>query len=135
MMPWAPAQKQAFTEDQFRLQHNHFTHFSKRADFWIIDQTQPPGGTHAIGRLYVDRSTPVWRIVDIGLVPEARGNGIGQALIEWVQESARVEPAKGVGLQVSLHNRRARELYMRLGFADDGGAVQQHQPMLWRVKR
>lgn len=131
LVPWAPAQKEAFLDDQFRLQHAHFVRHHAKADFWIVEQAKPLEPLHAAGRLYLDRSGESWRIVDISLFAEARGSGLGGALIAWVQEEAAAT-GKGVALQVAENNPRARALYLRMGFADAGPAAHGHQPMMWR---
>lgn len=128
--PWPAEQKRAFLADQFRLQHLHFVRVYAAADFWILARGGGEAG-EPVGRLYLDRSGPVWRIVDIGLVPEARGKGTGGALIAWVGDQA-VAAGADVTLQVALNNPRARALYLRLGFEDDGGPGGMHQPMIRR---
>ncbi len=130
--PWSAAQKQAFVEDQFRLQHLHFTRHFAAADFWILVEARPPAAPRPIGRLYLDRSGPAWRIVDIGLLPEARGRGTGRALIEWVQAESAAAGAKAVALHVATNNPGARALYLRLGFATSGPIEAHHEPMEWR---
>lgn len=132
LVPWTAEQKRFFLDDQFRLQHLHFTGFFARADFLTITRSSLFTGPRDIGRLYLDRSAPCWRIIDIGLVPELRGEGIGTVLIEEIQASATAAGAEGVALQVARDNPRARVLYLRLGFVDDGAPEGFHQPMLWR---
>jgi GNAT superfamily N-acetyltransferase len=127
LVPWSAAEKAAFVDDQFHLQHLHFTRVGSATDFWILMQ-----GPGAVGRLYLERSAPCWRIVDIGLVPEARGRGLGSALLDWISEAAVTAGAEGVALQVAASNRRARALYLRQGFRDDGAPEAAHQPMRWR---
>jgi GNAT superfamily N-acetyltransferase len=128
LAPWTAAQKQDFLDDQFRLQHLHFTRAFARADFLLLR-----AGPRDAGRLYLDRSAPFWRIIDIGLAHELRGAGIGTTLIEGIKASATTAGAQGVALQVSRDNPRAHALYLRLGFADDGALEGFHQPMLWRA--
>lgn len=127
LVPWSAAEKAAFADDQFRLQHRHFTRAGTATDFWILMQ-----GPGAVGRLYLERGFPDWRIVDIGLVPEARGRGLGSALLEWIKAAAVAAGAKGVTLQVATTNPRARALYRRHDFRYDGDAEESHQPMRWR---
>ena len=68
-----------------------------------------------VGRLIVDRRPGDIRIVDISLVPEARGAGVGSRLIGDLLEEARATD-RIVSIHVEVHNRAA-ELYARLGFA------------------
>jgi ribosomal protein S18 acetylase RimI-like enzyme len=73
------------------------------------------------GRLYVDRRPGDLRIVDVALLPEFRGRGIGEALIRDLQRAAAAE-GRIVSIHVELTNPAAR-LYERLGFvlAEDLG--------------
>lgn len=66
------------------------------------------------GRLYVDESSHEIRLIDIALLPEQRGHGIGTTLITQLMTRAR-NTDKTLSLQVEAHNRALR-LYLRLGF-------------------
>jgi len=132
--PWSAAQKAMFLDDQFRLQHHHFVTHHPRADFWLIERAAPPSAPVAVGRLYLDRTTPLWRVLDVGLATAERGRGTGSGLLTWVQNSASAAGADGVDLHVVLTNVRARSLYERLGFAVDGAPVGHHQRMVWRAE-
>ncbi|UZK66218.1 GNAT family N-acetyltransferase [Sphingomonas sp. M1-B02] len=132
LTPWSEAQKRAFTDDQFRLQHLHFTRHHARANFWVTVQALPLGPSRAIGRLYLDRSTRDWQIIDIGFAAESRGQGLGHLMLKWIQQSAAAAEAGSVRLQVASNNPRAHALYARLGFRDDGDGGETHQPMAWR---
>ena len=73
------------------------------------------------GRLYVHRGPSEIRIVDIALLPEHRGGGIGTSLLEEL--SAEADAA---GKSLTIHVERmnpALRLYDRLGFsvAEDKG--------------
>lgn len=127
-LPWTAAEKQAFVDDQFRLQHLHLVRHYARADFWVIlDAVGQP-----IGRLYLDRSGAEWRLVDILLATGSRGARHGTRLIEWIQGEA-VAARADLALHVAVNNPRARALYLRLGFVDTGGGDGMHLPMLWRA--
>lgn len=115
LVRWPAAQRDAFLADQFRLQHLHFTRFHADADFWVIEQRLAAG---AIGRLYLDRSARIWRIVEIALMPAARGQGLGGALLDWVQRAAGEHHAGGVDLHVAITNPAAAALYARHGFRE-----------------
>jgi len=130
-VPWPQAQKDAFLGDQFRLQHHHFVSYFSGADFWIVERSLPSGPRSPIGRLYLDRSAPCWRIVDIGFLPQVRGQGIGGALLKWVQVCAIEAAATGIDLHVLLTNSRAEQLYRSLGFRIEGEAEGYHRHMAW----
>jgi ribosomal protein S18 acetylase RimI-like enzyme len=66
------------------------------------------------GRLYVDRSNQRIHVLDISLVPERRGCGIGTHLL-----TALLDEAARTGVAVTLNverSNRAFRLYRRLGF-------------------
>jgi GNAT superfamily N-acetyltransferase len=131
LAPWSAEAKQAFLDDQFRLQHSHFVRHFHRADFWIVcDADMAP-----VGRFYLDRSTPQWRLVDILLAPDARGRGIGSALIRWAQALAADAGASGIALHVAISNPRAHALYTRLGFVARESVDGMHVPMQWEISQ
>ena len=118
VLPWTQAQKDAFLRSQFEAQHAHYQQHYAGADFLVVMRGEVP-----LGRLYLHRSARELRIVDISLLPEQRGAGLGRALLEELLRVAEVE-----GRKVSIHverMNRALGLYQRLGFRtvqDDGGA-------------
>jgi len=112
---WPDAQKATFLHMQFDAQHAHYqTHFAG-AEFLVIEQ-----GGEAVGRLYLARWAREHRIVDIALLPEHRGRGLGTALLrDLLDEAARA--GKAVTIHVEKFNP-ALTLYRRLGFAAAGEA-------------
>ena len=108
-LPWDAAQKEAFLRMQFAAQDHHYRTYFGDGDFLIIQRSGVP-----IGRLYVHRTESEISVVDIALLPESRGVGIGTALMNNVlKESDAV--GKPVRLHVEAYNR-AFGLYTRLGF-------------------
>jgi ribosomal protein S18 acetylase RimI-like enzyme len=72
------------------------------------------GRREPIGRLYVDRWADQIRLVDIALLPEHRGAGLGRAILEEL-----LAEGERRGLPVTIHveyNNPALRLYRRLGF-------------------
>ncbi len=61
-------------------------------------------------------------LVELGMwvVADARGRGVGAALLDALVAWARQRGAHKVSLQVWPHNQRARTLYRRAGFVDEG---------------
>jgi ribosomal protein S18 acetylase RimI-like enzyme len=113
---WTDAQKQAFLESQFALQRHHYLTYYASTDCAILDKDGVPAG-----RLYVDRQASTLRVVDISLLPEWRGRGVGTELMQAVIAEARAA-GKTVGIMVEKHNP-AQRLYRRLGLrevADEG---------------
>jgi ribosomal protein S18 acetylase RimI-like enzyme len=127
LVPWSASEKQAFFDDQFRLQHSHLVRHFRRADFWIVcDADSAP-----LGRFYLDRSAREWRLVDILLAPAARCRGIGTALVRWAQAYAADTGASGIALHVAINNPRAYALYTRMGFVEGASQDGLHVPMRW----
>ncbi|GAA2741360.1 GNAT family N-acetyltransferase [Kitasatospora cinereorecta] len=60
------------------------------------------------------------QIQGLAVMPEARGRGVGEALIEAACEVARTAGARRMTLRVLGHNAPARRLYERRGFTVDG---------------
>jgi ribosomal protein S18 acetylase RimI-like enzyme len=106
---WAPGQREAFLRMQFDAQDGQYRLHNPNGAFDVIEVD----GQRA-GRLYVDRRPTDIRIIDISLLPEFRGAGIGGRLIARLQEEAAAG-SRTVSIHVEIHNRAA-ELYRRLGF-------------------
>jgi len=64
-----------------------------------------------------DRGRKTAHVTDIYVRPEARGRGLGRALLAELVEPAREAGLGHVSLEVLTHNTDARRLYERLGFA------------------
>ena len=56
---------------------------------------------------------------ELYLAPDARGRGLGSALLAAACECARAQGAEVARLEVNRHNARAKALYLRHGFRDD----------------
>lgn len=108
-LPWPPEAKQQFLDQQFEFQHRHYQAEFAGAEFLLmLDGSEP------IGRLYLDRTTNTWNVIDIALIASRRGRGIGSALItELLVEASGC--ASAVELHVESFNP-ARRLYERFGF-------------------
>ena len=100
-------EREAMLTSQFTAQTQHNDIHFPRAERWIVEQA----GT-AVGRLYLDRTSTPWRLLDILLLGDAQNQGIGRTLLGWVQEGA-----DSVALHVAITNPRAEAFYRALGFA------------------
>jgi ribosomal protein S18 acetylase RimI-like enzyme len=110
---WPQEQIDEFLEMQFEAQHTYYHDNYHDTDWDVIEVDGEPAG-----RLYVSRWPDQIRIVDIALLPEFRGRGIGADLI-----GALLEEGDAGGRPVRIHvevNNRARGLYERLGFRPIG---------------
>lgn len=116
---WPEATKAAFANSQFDLQHTHFVRYFPNAHFLRLRW-----GDRDVGRYYLDITDDAWHVVDIAIVAERRGQGIGSALLRATRALA---PA--VTLSVATNNPAAMRLYARLGFVDEGEAGGMHRQM------
>lgn len=113
LVDWTEEEKLKFLSDQFSFQHAHYMETYSSAEFLVIRQ-----GKHAIGRLYKDYREAEIRIIDIALLPEYRGKGIGGKIMESILAEAK-RKNKAVRIHVE-HNNPAMKLYKRLGFSKIG---------------
>lgn len=84
-----------------------------------------------IGRLVVERTGAALQLIDIALTPQARGQGVGAALLRALMAQARAAGLP-MRLSVSTDNPDAQRLYLRLGFAPTGRSPT-HVSMEWRA--
>ena len=124
---WSEAQKAGFIAFQFRAQHQHYAEHYADADFLVIERDHRP-----VGRLYLHWRKDELRIVDIALLPDARGQGTGGALLRALMEAAAAR-GQGVSIHVEQMNP-AMTLYRRLGFEKAGEHGIYHR-MEWRPAR
>jgi len=106
---WPAEIQQAFLRQQHEAQHSHYSIHHADAEWLIVERAG-----EAIGRLYLRDDPEVFHIVDISLMPDSRGRGIGGAIMQDV-----LDQAGDAGKAVSIHvekNNPARALYTRLGF-------------------
>jgi ribosomal protein S18 acetylase RimI-like enzyme len=126
LINWSEAQKERFLRDQFELQHTCYLDAYPNASFDLIVDAE------VLGRLYVDRRADEIRIVDIALLPQYRGQGIGGAILEGLlEEAASRDQGRVVRIHVE-HMNPAMRLYRRLGFyeVEDKGV---YKLMEWRA--
>ena len=113
LVNWDDAQKRAFLEMQFKAQHAYYAQQFAQAEYRIILLEGEP-----IGRLYVDRQPDEIRLIDIALLPEYRGQGIGSYFLQHLLDEARRTQVP-VRIHVEQFNPALR-LYLRLGFRKIG---------------
>jgi ribosomal protein S18 acetylase RimI-like enzyme len=93
------------------------------AQFSVVEENGEPIG--AIGlKVLIDRL----RIVELQVLPEYQGRGIGSALLRAQMEHAQ-RTQQFIALRVLFENR-ARSLYTRLGFVISG-RTETHYLMEW----
>nr|WP_216821267.1 GNAT family N-acetyltransferase [Marinobacterium profundum] len=106
---WPASAIDAFVLQQFWLQSRYYQDHFPNGDFWLIERHGQP-----IGRLYLAWGQVTVQLIDIALLPEQRGAGLGSRLLNELL--ARTDAC---GLAVKLHvesHNPALRLYQRLGF-------------------
>jgi len=116
-------QREPFLAQQFMAQMVHYQQFYPAGEWAIIESD----GERA-GRLILDRAADHYHIMDIALMPEFRGRGIGTAILREIVAEAT---SKQLPVRLFAYTKeRALSLYHRLGFADvnDDGI---HTELVW----
>ncbi|MEJ2766999.1 GNAT family N-acetyltransferase [Photobacterium sp. MCCC 1A19761] len=105
------SQKKAFLRQQFALQTKHYDKVYREAELQIIMKDGQP-----IGRLYADYNAQAnqFHLIDITLLREYRGLGIGRYLIEGLKARAA---SANASLSLYVHSfNPALKFYQGLGF-------------------
>ena len=124
LLDWTEEEKEAFLRMQFSAQRGYYREHYRETRFDVIER-----GGAAIGRLYVARWPDDIRVVDIALMPEHRGQGLGGGLMRALLDEAAAA-GKSVSIHVELHNP-ALHLYQRLGFHAEGADNGVYRLMKW----
>jgi [ribosomal protein S18]-alanine N-acetyltransferase len=73
-----------------------------------------------VGYLVVSRYVDAWHVMNVAVDPPHRGRGVGTMLLERLFELTADDARRGYTLEVRVSNRKAIDLYERLGFAARG---------------
>jgi ribosomal protein S18 acetylase RimI-like enzyme len=109
LVQWTPEQQAEFLDMQFNAQWSHYEQYYPDCAFLVIERDG-----HPIGRIYIDRTPEEICLVDIALLPEVRGAGLGTQLVQEI-----LDEAQAAGKRVTIHVEHfnpAMHLYQRLGF-------------------
>lgn len=120
---WPETEQQDFLRMQFEAQHRHYHAHCPDAAYAIVSCDGQD-----CGRWYVHRGADELRVMDVALLPEWRGRGIGAALF-----AALIDESEQCGVPLGLyveHENPIRPWYDRLGFK----AVEHAGPYL-RMRR
>ncbi len=124
VLGWPEAQATMFLKMQFAAQSGAYRTQFPDAEHRIVLLAGEP-----VGRILIADEGDALRLVDVALLPEHRGGGIGTALLRELTDRA-----DGSGLAVRLHvveTNPARRLYERFGFrplASDGLYLEMERP-------
>lgn len=123
---WPPELRAVFLKQQHLAQQHHFRAGYPDAEWLIIERDG-----EAVGRLYIEVNDLVVHGIDIALVPEMRGSGIGGAIMRDLISYGR-ELGKPITVYVEKGNPAAR-LYRRLGFVEDSDEDKgPYELLVWR---
>ena len=122
-VPWPEVQKQSFVRFQYAAQVAHY-----RREYPDALHQAIVCDDRVVGRLYVDRRAAEIRILDVALLEDYRGIGIGGAVVRALQTEAR-----SFRSTVSVHVDAVEpsvSVFEHLGFvcAEDNGVT---RLMVW----
>lgn len=106
---WDEAEIEAFLIQQFQYQHQYYQAHYADGQFLVVCKQE-----QAIGRLYWWADGDQASLIDISLLPEYRGAGIGSALLARMLARADAD-GQAISLHVEPYNPAYR-LYCRNGF-------------------
>lgn len=94
----------------------------ERGRYWVAEEQGRVVGSLMVTREWSDwRDGWIWWIQSVYVVPEARGRGHYRALYDEVRRAAReAGEVRAIRLYVETTNRRARDVYERLGMHETG---------------
>lgn len=107
--PWDQAGCERFLDQQFESQCGYYLAHYADAEQYVIEEAGQP-----VGRAYLLWTDTHLQIIDLALLPEACGRGIGGELLGRFLERADRE-GLSAGLHVESYNP-AQHLYSRHGF-------------------
>jgi ribosomal protein S18 acetylase RimI-like enzyme len=113
LLPLGPEVFEGLVGMQFRAQTMSINIEHPQADHQILAIADDP-----VGRLIVDASGECVHIIDIALLTEHRGNGIGSTVLAQVIADAS-RSQRSMRLHVERNSPAAR-LFERLGFSTEG---------------
>ncbi|WP_323764548.1 GNAT family N-acetyltransferase [Marinovum sp.] len=123
---WAEEEKTRFLKQQFEAQDLSYQRAYPKANRHIITLDGVD-----IGRLYLDRQNEVLYIIELSLLPQHRGRGIGTDILRSL-----LNEAHGGKVPVRLKVERlnpAQRLYLRHDFVQTG-VTGHHLELEWRPK-
>jgi len=110
-----------FSADRLNRRRFRFYISAKHAEFFVAQQ-HTEDGMHIVGYglLLLRRGTQLTRLYSIAVLPQARGLGVAEQLIDCLGERALARGKRFMRLEVSADNKGAISLYHKLGFKQFG---------------
>jgi GNAT superfamily N-acetyltransferase len=106
---WPEAAQRQFLAQQFDFQHRYYQEHHADAEFLLLLRHDRP-----IGRLYWRARPAQATLIDVSLLPDQRGQGLGSALLQDLTARADRQ-GQDIDLHVEPANP-ARRLYERFAF-------------------
>ena len=107
---WDEAALQQFLEMQYRMRKSAQAMQYEAPEYWVIESD-----ASRVGALITSRTPDELKLVDIAILPDYQGRGLGGTVISELQRQA-MEAGVPIVLHVDLTNPRARTLYEKMGF-------------------
>jgi len=107
---------------QQQLQADEYARRYPAAETWLLTD-----GAQAVGRVVLDWTGDMLRVVDLAVAQEWRRQGVARTVLVALQAVCRGQRA--LALRVRTENAAARALYAACGFAvvrDDGATLELH---------
>lgn len=105
-------QRMQLLSSQFDLQDLHYRTYFPATDRRIVTTVEG----HPLGRLYLLREDPMWKMIDLSLLPEVLGAGIGGQLVDGMLAEAEAA-RKPITLHCATTNP-GFEMYKAKGFRE-----------------
>lgn len=124
---WDAAAQSAFLDLQFRAQRTHHQRLWPQASEEIVLVDGQPAGR----RLWALGESEL-RLIDIALLPECQGQGVGGALVQALMDLAA---HNGLTLRLMVQSDGpAQRLYQRLGLQRAAGGQAPYCEMAWKCR-
>ncbi len=88
------------------------------AGHWAQVMVDPDQGI--LGYIVAMRGAGELHLLNVTVIPAHQGRGLGRALLERLEDEARIRGVAEIWLEVRASNLRARALYARLGYREVG---------------
>ena len=111
---WPGPLAQGFARTQYEAQCRHYQSAYPGADHYVVRV-----GQHSAGRLVVERTEARILIIDIALLPQFRGGGVGAEVVGRLVDEAE-EAGVSLRCHVLASNDGGRRFWDRLGFVSLG---------------
>ncbi len=128
---WSAVQREQFLDLQFRARMTESLAPEPGSERCLLEQQRAGGPWQAVGLLWLQRRRDTVQVMDLALLPEARGRGLGTAVLQHVMDEAAASRRT-----VSTHVDEAspaRRVFERLGFVPAGPVRDARRRWVWQA--